>query len=311
MGWVLGFDVSLSRLDEGWWARVPPWGPLGRPRVLVQNLWPGGFAAAEAYRQVAEANLRHARQAGMLTAAYLVASPWYGPEVALAEARRRAGEEWAHLAALFVDVETIEWQGETYYPSPDQTWQLLEACAATGLPVGLYTGRWFWAQYYGNDADPRWRRWPLWNAHYTPTPVLGDPGYGPWREQDVVGVQFQGGVRLEGAEVDVDLFREEFFQGVRKVRVPWRSLHGTEEREVGLTEALQGMVRGDIPLPVAWDQKVPLWLSGTPWVDGEQVPEDQRPTLQELLEAVFWFLRRERPQILKRLQALERRGDCV
>jgi len=190
MGWVLGLEVSLSRLDGQWWAQVPPWGPLGRPRVLVQNLWPGGWADAEAYRRVAEPNLRDARQAGMLTAAYLVASPWHGPDVNLAEARRRAGGEWEHLKALFVDVEAIQWEEGVYFPSPEQTWELLEACAATGLPVGLYTGRWFWARYYGDDAHPRWRRWPLWNALYSPAPVLGGPGYGPWRGQDVVGASF-------------------------------------------------------------------------------------------------------------------------
>jgi len=108
--------------------------------------------------------------------------------------------------------------------------------------------------------------------------------------------------------VDVDIFHEEFFQGVRKVRVPWRSSEAIEEREVGLEEAVLGMVRGEVPLPISWEQKVPLWLSGTSWVDGEKVPEEERPTLQELLEAAFWFLRRERPRILRHLEALER-GD--
>lgn len=311
MAWVLGFDVSFSRLDRRWWSQLPSWGPLGPPRVLVQNLWPGGWAASDVLQAVAEANLRDARLAGMITAAYLVASPWYGADLALREARRRAGHEWRHLSALFVDVETLEWQGRTYFPSQDQTWEMLEACAATGLPVGLYTGRWFWVGYYGDDARPWWRHWPLWNALYTPEPRTGDPGYGPWRSQDVVGVQFQGGVNMAGVEVDVNVFREDFFRGASKVRVPWRSHQGVEEKEVGLEEAVMGMVRGEVPLPLDWGQKVPLWLNGTPWVEGDQVEEAARPTVQEVLEAAFWFLRRERPRLLRHLESLQGRDEDV
>jgi len=244
----------------------------------------------------------------MATAAYLVASPWYEAHVALQEARRRAGDEWRHLSALFVDVETIQWQGNTYFPSQEQTWELLEACAATGLPVGLYTARWFWASYYGDDARPWWRHWPLWKALYTPEPQIGAPGFGPWRAQDLVGVQFRGTVNIAGAEVDVNVFREEFFRRTSRVRVPWRSHQGVEEKEVGLEEAVMGMVRGEVSLPIDWGQKVPLWLNGTAWVDGDQVGEDERPTVQEVLEAAFWFLRRERPRILRDLEALKGEG---
>ncbi len=305
MGWVLGLDVSLSRITTEWWDGVQ-WGIWGRPQVLVQNLWPGGWASHKEFQAVAGPNLRDARAAGITTAGYLVASPWYDAYLALDEARRRAGDEWPHLVALFVDVETIEWRGNTYWPSPVDTWSLLEACASTGKRVGIYTASWFWQSYYRGDTDARWRRWPLWNAVYSESPIVDPPGYGPWKKEDVVGIQFRGSIQVAGAWVDVNIFREEFFQEVKRMKVPWlRDDWTLEEKELPLEEALQGIVSGRVPVPVNWNQQVPLWLEGTPWVGGERVPPHQRPTLQHLAEALFWFLRQERHRILERLSRLE------
>lgn len=209
---VFGLDASFSAID---WDAVL--GALhSRPQVYVQCLWTGGYRNHAAVRSVAEANLRGARERGLVTAGYINVSPWYPQAEGLRRAQEAAGAEWEHLRALAVDVEI---EGVTL----GQVRELCELAAATGKRVCIYTAQWFWAGKLGNPRDDWLRAYPLWYALYDGVAELkgrGEPGFGPagW---PVVGKQFQGTTAIAGAEFDLNVFDLEWWQGGDDMAINW------------------------------------------------------------------------------------------
>jgi len=188
-----GLDASFSRID---WDAVLGALP-GRPHVYVQCLWTGGYAYYQTLLQVAEHNLRGARERGIITAGYINASPWYPPELCFEKGRQAAGAEWDRLSRLAVDVELPGIQLE-------HVRRLCELCAQH-RPTCIYTGRWFWVGHMHNAQDAWLLNYPLWAAQYDGRPNLDIVPYGPpgWR---VVGKQY-GGTTLVGAfEFDFNTF---------------------------------------------------------------------------------------------------------
>jgi hypothetical protein len=198
---AFGLDASFSLVD---------WGAVlnalhSRPRVFVQCLWTGGYANYQRLRQVAEANLRGARERGLVTAGYVNASPWYAPAVCLAQAREAAGSEWDRLGRLAVDVEI---EGVRL----EDVRRLCELCREH-RPTCIYTARWFWAGRFGNPQDGWLHDYPLWAAQYDGRADLADVvRFGPagWR---VVGKQFQGTTTIAGAQFDLNVFDLDWWGG--------------------------------------------------------------------------------------------------
>ena len=199
-----GLDVAFSAVSLAWCrARYAEgW------RVLVQNLWTGGYAGNDGLRAVARNNLANAKGAGLRIAGYANASPpdWWPIDVQMREIRRNAGDMWPHLEHVSIDVEI---PGVTLA----RTLELADAIIAAGQRADiLYTARWFWTGHMSNSKDARWRRFKLWNADYDGDPDIdfGSAPYGPWMMADVVGGQYQGTTQLAGAAVDLNTFSETF-----------------------------------------------------------------------------------------------------
>lgn len=202
-----GFDVSFSQLTPEWCRRRKAEGY----EVGVQCLWTGGYAENPGIKAVAASNLRNIADAGILPVGYANASPpsWWDIGKQMAGIKENAGAMWPQLETVMIDVEI---SGTTWA----RVAELADALRAEGknaLEV-LYTARWFWAGHMGNDKDPRWLRFKLWNAYYDndPDTDFGASPYGPWTLAHLVGEQYQGTTNLDGVNVDLNEFRPEYFR---------------------------------------------------------------------------------------------------
>jgi uncharacterized protein CbrC (UPF0167 family) len=204
---AFGLDASFSRID---WDAV-----LGalpeRPRVYVQCLWTGGFAYYQTLLQVAEHNLRGARERGIITAGYINASPWFPAELCFEKGRQAAGAEWGRLSRLAVDVELPGIRLADVK-------RLCELCAQH-RPTCIYTGRWFWVGHMNNAQDAWLLNYPLWAAQYDGQFNLNIVPYGPsgWR---VVGKQYGGG-QVAGSEFDWNAFDMSWWGGDSMPNLSW------------------------------------------------------------------------------------------
>lgn len=192
-----GIDVSFSRVDKGWCERRLAEGY----RVFVQCLWAGGYANNAGVRAVAEANLRAARDAGLITAGYLNTNPWFPAATSLLESKKNAGAEWAHVGVVFNDIEIA---GVTEAQVQAHT----DAIVAEGKAVALYSARWFWNWWALSLGHLAVFAEPLWYAAYDGNPTIGNPGFGIWTA--VIGKQYTNTTLLDGVNVDLNEF--EFFE---------------------------------------------------------------------------------------------------
>jgi len=86
--------------------------------------------------------------------------------------------------------------------SPSDRERFLVQCTAAmaGLPVGIYTARWWWPS---NMADsPRFGDLPLWNSWYDGDPDTDGLPYGGWAESAVE--QYEGTTDVAGQSVDLN-----------------------------------------------------------------------------------------------------------
>jgi hypothetical protein len=249
---IYGIDVSYSRLTPGWLAARP------QVAVVVQNVWTGGRVP-----QVAAANLQVARDAGRVAACYVVASPWYGPGAALTAIKRQLGGLWDTIRIAAVDVETMRAtpQSPAEWPSQERVWEYIDALRSEGKTICLYTARWFWTGYYGNDADPRWASVPLWymDATREPRQELLPPNFGPWGQEQVVGRQYNLDVTIDGVNLDENAFDPAFWGGEAKmddrldVPVTYKVV-GPDLSVVARSGTLADFLR-DLALGYAWTVK--------------------------------------------------------
>ena len=125
---------------------------------------------------------------------------------------------------------------------PDQ----IDDLRARGIVPGIYASRHSWSSIMG--ADTQFRDVPLWVAHYRggPWPEAlqeGDLPYVPnsWPRELVAGWQWLGTTTLQDEQFDLNVFSDEFIQGLRKDPP-------APPVEEGLTveqyEELIGLVRG-------------------------------------------------------------------
>ena len=197
-----GIDVSFSRVSPVWCQKRVSEGY----RVFVACLWTGGYQSKPGIMAVSEANLRDAREAGMITAGYLNTNPWWPASTSLNEAKLAAGAEWEKIPIVFNDVEipaVTEAQIKAH----------CEAITGAGKRTAIYSARWFWTgPYMGNPQWPWLKDYKIWNAYYDGDPDIdfGKAPWGPWTVADVIGEQY-GGTDIEGVTVDWNTFDEAFF----------------------------------------------------------------------------------------------------
>jgi len=197
-----GLDIAFSQPAPQWWQARHAEGY----RVVVQNLWTGGFASNDGIRAVAAPNIRNARAAGLAVAAYVNASPpnWWPLDLQMQNIRENAGSEWPNVTKFCVDVEI---PGIT----KARVMELADALEAEGKTVDvLYTGRWFWVGHMGNSRDSAWLRFKLWSADYDGVADLATSTYGPWTAAHVIGKQYAGTTYIGGHAVDLNEFTEDF-----------------------------------------------------------------------------------------------------
>jgi hypothetical protein len=141
--WQKGLDVSTSRVSPQWCKNryAEGW------RIFVQDIWTGGYKENAAIRAAAEPNLRAAREAGFVTAAYANANPWFSAQQSLTEAKVNAGAEWHHVDIVFVDVEI---EGTTLQHAKD----LCDAVEAEGKKVAFYSGKLVLGRLHGQPERP-------------------------------------------------------------------------------------------------------------------------------------------------------------
>lgn len=169
---VEGYDLFIQGL---WTALVVPGNPLG--------------------------NLRAAKAAGLKIAAYIAINGSRPGNEHVDKGRDAAGDLWEDLEFVAVDVEVVGIQLKHIQQAIARVQSLNQR------PV-IYTGRWFWIDRLGNPQT--FARYPLWTADYDGKPVIEPPGYGGWVK--AVGKQYQGSMRLHGVTVDLNVFRDDFFQ---------------------------------------------------------------------------------------------------
>jgi hypothetical protein len=112
----------------------------------------------------------------------------------------------------WIDVEDVD--GHAYWDAPGNiAW--LQACVATfraaDKPVGIYTGRWYWADHWlGNTTA--FADLPLWAATGDLVPDLKGPLFGGWDHLSVEQYDLRG--------PDRDVFDESLYEGVTVVVDP-------------------------------------------------------------------------------------------
>jgi hypothetical protein len=161
--------------------------------LLVCNLWTGRERIAGT-----EDALRTAREAGLLTAGYVVVHDGRTAEEHWAQAVVAAGAELPYLRFVAVDVEV----------EPVSVPTIRAACdlvAGAGLRPCIYTGRWFWRDRLGDPHDLA--DVPLWAAEYGRPPWQVRLDYGGWSPDSLVGHQHAGTHAMGGLQVDANAFR--------------------------------------------------------------------------------------------------------
>ena len=253
-----GLDLSFSALPPGWAEARYAEGY----RVLVQNLWTGGYANNAALVARAGPNLRQAREAGMLVAGYVNTGPWFPAATAIAEAKKNAGAEWAHLLVVFNDVEIA---GVTEAQVQAHT----DALKAEGKTVALYSARWFWNWWALSLGHLPVFAEPLWYALYDGVAVIGDPGFGRWT--GVIGKQYQNTTDLAGVQVDLNEFVD--------ARTGGRLAGFFEEDDMALTPQQEADIAAAGELARAFSQTFPM----TTQPDGGQ-------TQVRRIDALIWLM---------------------
>ena len=140
-----------------------------------------------------EANLRDAREIGLMTATYFVINNRPGAWT-VQQAQAACGSEWYHLLFHASDVEV---SGVTEAI-------LLEALEETvtlgGRPV-LYTGGWFWNNL---PFKLNFRQYPFWTSLYD---GVASFNYNNVKGADIwVGKQYTGTMSAYGTKVDFNVF---------------------------------------------------------------------------------------------------------
>jgi hypothetical protein len=112
---------------------------------------------------------------------------------------------------------------------------VVAACQSAGKRVGIYSGRWYWADHWmGNTAE--FSDLPLWTSDYDENPDLAVwHRYGNW--ETAVGKQYHGG--KAGQDLDRNVWDAAYLEGGPPMPEP-------APNRVAELESLVGYVHGDL-----------------------------------------------------------------
>lgn len=192
-----GLDLSFSATSRAWWADRRAEGF----RVMSQCLWTGGVIP-----QVAHENLSNAKAERFIITGY-TNTKLAGGDVAIAKAKEAARDLWGSLYQVQVDVEIPGVREVDIYNA-------VVPLEGMGKRPCIYSANWFWKGVLGNPTWPWLKSYPLWNAYYDDDPDYDfwRAPYGPWDMGDLIGEQYTGTTRLAGVDVDLNEFKDSFFE---------------------------------------------------------------------------------------------------
>lgn len=182
---------------------------------LIQGAFSGGMAEPlfPTMQTECENSLRNARAAGLLTAAYTNASPWYSVDQCIQWTLDAIGDELDNLSFLVVDHELqgsdVQYAG--YYAGrPTDEWmdEFITKLKALGKPLIGYSGDWFNGMRKAHGYKWQWPEllFGYWHARYDGVPdVKVWPPLHPMHAL-VIGKQFTGSTIIRGKTVDQNEF---------------------------------------------------------------------------------------------------------
>lgn len=249
-------DVAFSRISPQWCndRQAEGW------RLLIQDVWTGGYANNAGLRAVAEANLRDWRQQGGLTAVYSNAAPggWmydFGrttPRLWVEESERNAGAELQHCVGSVADFEIADGNLIIYY---SDMVEFIDRLEGWGKPAGTYSGDWFVGLMklrYGDASKVQFGK-PYWYARYDNVPIVRPSEVA--HPMGPVKAKQYGGSQIAGVTVDENVFDDDFFgaQGDDDM---------TPEQEAKLDRILKAIgYSGDGAPGTSYVDELPIWIN--------------------------------------------------
>ena len=102
-------------------------------------------------------------------------------------------------------------------PDKVKAWiyRCLDAAAALGLPLGIYSAWWWWTVWTDDTHD--FRDYPLWVAAYDGKPNLNFPYFGGWQRCSMK--QYAGTSDFCGYSADLDYYEEDDMTDEEKLRL--------------------------------------------------------------------------------------------
>lgn len=250
-------------------------------------------------------NVNDARAAGLIVGAYHFGRP------GAAGTNADAGTEAAHFlaAAGGVDFAVLDLEDPNVPAGRPlagwvSTW-LAKVEAATSRTPWLYTYGSYWRQH--GSTDPRWRRYPLWLADYTPPAGL----LAPWGHYTVWQYSSSGTVPGVTGRCDVDTFDGSLrdfrqlvglsmppvdppqpFPGDHMLRMPIRITTGADGRgyadvDVDYSRVVSILLGGDEPSD-GWGPYVGAPAYAIAWAGRTRVVIPESPVISGFVDLVVW-----------------------
>ena len=155
----------------------------------------------------AEANLRDAREIGLMTATYFIINNRPGAWT-VQQAKAACGNEWYHLLFHASDVEVAGVTEAILQNALDETERL------GGRPL-IYTGGWFWNNL---PFKLNFRRYPFWTSLYD---GIADFNRNNVQGADIwVAKQYAGTTSAYGTKVDFNVFNKDWLYTIKENDMP-------------------------------------------------------------------------------------------
>src|SRR5574341_1959335 len=157
---ALAFDCSFSELTDAELAALETMGDptLGRPVMLIQNVWTGSMTPA-----TAPGNIQRALDRGWLVSVYGCTN-MASAQSTVDHIAAGCGPNWERIQTISVDVELPT--------TRDIVLDTLALLTSLGKTPYVYSARWAWLKYMAGTTDPRFKAYKLWNAYYDGQPDI-------------------------------------------------------------------------------------------------------------------------------------------
>ena len=187
-----GGDLTAQEAADMWVLGV---------RTLIFATGPGGYSSAVV------SQIDDAVKVGFVIEVYYFVEWGNNPAVWIDSGATALGNLKQHVKRVWIDVEDVN-------NTPPSTLAAREAYVRQaveraqlvyGVPVGIYTGGWFWKDpIRGMANSPAFSSYSLWNSYYDNDSDIDGLPYGGWTAADVAIEQYTGTVIVAGQSVDTN-----------------------------------------------------------------------------------------------------------